>query len=150
MDDEAASANTKVRKMNHRRAATVHTITLQITGSLVTMVMLLWAIRSGFKLAINSSRYTGCTDWAFHIGVLTMLLGFLFLILGIPISKFHGRQTISEVIVGIFATLIIMIMLWWTIYTGFRLATEHRRHSKYHLFTSSISVVTITSGLVYG
>lgn len=75
----------KVRKTNHRRAATVHAITLQISGSLVTMVMLLWAIRNGFKLATNSSRYKGVSDWAFHIGVVTMLLGSLFLILGIPI-----------------------------------------------------------------
>ncbi|KAJ9189657.1 hypothetical protein P3X46_000922 [Hevea brasiliensis] len=169
MDDEAAAAaNAKARKTNHRRAATVHAIILRITVSLVTMVMLLWSIHSGLKLAINSSRYTVYTDLAFHIGVLTMLLGFLFLILGIPIladlflnlseqlqeeeagvHKAWEAKTISEVIVGIFMTLIIMIVLWWAIYTGFRLATEHKREGKFHLLTSSIGVVTIIFGLVY-
>jgi len=57
MDDEAAS--TEVRKMIRRRAAA------------------------------ETQRYTddeeGCSQWAFHVGVVTMFFGFLFLALGIPI-----------------------------------------------------------------
>lgn len=96
MDNEptaaAAAANAKVRKTFRRRASNVHAVILRIIGSLVTMVMLLCAIHSGFKLATNSSKYT---DWAFHIGVLIMILGFLFLILGIPVLT-HLFLNLSE------------------------------------------------------
>ncbi|KDP27638.1 hypothetical protein JCGZ_19643 [Jatropha curcas] len=58
-------------------------------------------------------------------------------------------KTISKVIAGIFLTLITLIILWWAIHTGYRLATEHQRHDKYHLLTNSIGVITIIFGLIY-
>ncbi|XP_050231531.1 uncharacterized protein LOC126680455 isoform X1 [Mercurialis annua] len=167
MDDEALEM--KAWKTNHhRKAASLHAITIRITMSLFTMVMLLWSIRSGFKLATDSSRYSGYSDWVFAIGVLTMLLGFLFLLLGIPIladlflnmsdqlqeedgiHKAWETKTVSKVIIaGIFVTVITAIILWWAIYTGFRLATEPKRLGKNNLLTTSIGVVTIIFGLIY-
>lgn len=83
MDDKAA--RTRVLKKNLGCSATVYAISLRIIGSLVAMVMLLWAVCSGFELARDSSRYTAFADWAFYIGIVTMIFGFLFLILGVPI-----------------------------------------------------------------
>ncbi|XP_050231532.1 uncharacterized protein LOC126680455 isoform X2 [Mercurialis annua] len=149
MDDEALEM--KAWKTNHhRKAASLHAITIRITMSLFTMVMLLWSIRSGFKLATDSSRYSGYSDWVFAIGVLTMLLGFLFLLLGIPIladlflnmsDQLQEEDGIHKVITA--------IILWWAIYTGFRLATEPKRLGKNNLLTTSIGVVTIIFGLIY-
>jgi len=87
MDDEAAS--TDVRKMIRRRAAAVCAVALHVAGLLVIMAILLWTIRSRFEAAAETQRYTddeeGCSQWAFHVGVVTMFFGFLFLALGIPI-----------------------------------------------------------------
>lgn len=87
MDDEAVS--TKVRKMIRRGAAALRAVALHVAGFLVIMAILLWTIRSGFEAATETQRYTddeeGCSQWAFHVGVVTMFFGFLFLALGIPI-----------------------------------------------------------------
>jgi len=73
MDDEAAS--TEVRKMIRRRAAAVCAVALHVAGLLVIMAILLW----------TTDDEEGCSQWAFHVGVVTMFFGFLFLALGIPI-----------------------------------------------------------------
>ena len=74
-------------KMIRRDTAAVCAIALQITGSLITMVLLLWTIHSGVEIATETEAYMDYkySQWAFHVGVVTMFFGFLFLALGIPI-----------------------------------------------------------------
>ncbi|CAL1384862.1 unnamed protein product [Linum trigynum] len=160
-DDEAA-------KGRPRNNAFVLSTLFRITGSLVTMAVLLFAIRTGFELARGSSRrYATYADWAFHIGVLTMVLGILFLVVGLPIladlfmnlseqmqkeagiQKGTETQAISRASAQIISIITILSMLWWVIYTGFKLASEHRRDNKYYWLTISIGVTTVTFGFVY-
>lgn len=85
MDDEEAMV--KTRKMTRRDTATVRPIALRITGSLITMVLLLWTIHSGYEIATETQRHTDLeySQWAFHVGVVTMFFGFSFLALGISV-----------------------------------------------------------------
>lgn len=81
-DEEARESMWKVKQLG---TAAVHATIMRITLSIVAILMLLFAIFSGFKLAKHSSRYVADADWAFCMGTLTMLFACLFLILGIPI-----------------------------------------------------------------
>ena len=85
MEDEVAGA--EVKKMIRRDTAAVRAIALRIIGSLITTVLLLWTICSGVEIATKTRRYIDYeySQWAFHVGVVTMFFGFLFLALGIPI-----------------------------------------------------------------
>lgn len=87
MDDEVLRIEVKKMKMNRRDTAAVCAIALRITGSLITMVLLLWTIRSGVEIATETEAYMDYeySQWAFHVGVVTMFFGFVFLALGIPI-----------------------------------------------------------------
>lgn len=58
-------------------------------------------------------------------------------------------RTTCKVTAHIFVTVFTMTMLLWAIYTGFRLATESSRDSKYYLLTITVGVVTIIFGLIY-
>ena len=87
MDDEVPRAEVKKMKTIRRDTAAVCAIALRITGSLITMVLLLWTIHSGIEIATETEAYMDYeySKWAFHVGVVTMFFGFLFLALGIPI-----------------------------------------------------------------
>lgn len=90
MDD--AAARTNARKMIGRGTTALLAVALHVAGFLVIMAVLLWTIRSGFEVAAGTQRYTddeeGCSQWAFHVGVVTIFFGFLFLALGIPILAY--------------------------------------------------------------
>ena len=87
MDDEVPRVEVKKMKTIRRDTAAVCAIALRITGSLITMVLLLWTIHSGIEIATETEAYMDYeySQWAFHVGVVTMFFGFLFLALGIPI-----------------------------------------------------------------
>lgn len=82
MEDE--KFRTSIKKMK-RRYAKVNATLLRITGSVVTMVLLLWTICCGFQLTMEPWRYTAVAAGAFHLGISTMLFGLLFLIVGLSI-----------------------------------------------------------------
>ncbi|GAV73362.1 hypothetical protein CFOL_v3_16848 [Cephalotus follicularis] len=158
----------KVRKMNRRDGATIRTILLRITGTIITMVILLCSIHSGFKMAAEARKNTNYVSWAFHLGVATMFFGSLLMILGLPIladlflnltDQMHEetgiRQAVREkrttcnVVALFFVTLFTMSMLLWAIYAGFRLATESRSDSKSYPLTTTVGVITIIFGIIY-
>ncbi|GLT42858.1 hypothetical protein SLA2020_168380 [Shorea laevis] len=161
MDD----MKTRARAMKRREA--VPALSLRMTGSLVTMALLLWTIRCGFRLAIEPWRFTDYAVRSYHIGVTTMCFGFLFLIVGLtiladlflniseqlrePQGSPQGKEarTISKAIARACVTVIAMFMLSWAIYTGCRLATESKGDSKHHLLTVSMGVTAITFGFIY-
>ncbi|KAL4615941.1 hypothetical protein ACB092_07G163200 [Castanea dentata] len=171
MDDEVLRVEVKKMKMNRRDTAAVCAIALRITGSLITMVLLLWTIRSGIEIATETEAFMDYeySQWAFHVGVVTMFFGFVFLALGIPIladlilklteqleqqeeenGTHQAREMMNrEVIGGILVNVITAFMLLWGIYTGIRLAMEPRGDSKYHFLTFSIGVITIVFGCLY-
>ncbi|EOX97855.1 Uncharacterized protein TCM_006778 [Theobroma cacao] len=163
MDDD--KVRTRMKKMK-RRYVTATPALLRAIGFLVTMALLLWTICWGFQLTMEPWRYTAVAARAFHVGVTTMVFGFLFLVLGLSIlagmfmdiseqlpklSGIHQGQetrTISKAIAKALMTVITMLMIIWAMYTGFRLATESG-DSKHYLLTVSIGVTTILFGLIY-
>ncbi|KAK8658485.1 hypothetical protein V6N13_036691 [Hibiscus sabdariffa] len=68
-----------------RRYGTATPALLRITGSVVTMVLLLLTICCGFRLTMEPWRYRAIGARAFHVGVSTIIFGFLFLIVGLSI-----------------------------------------------------------------
>ncbi|XP_050262521.1 uncharacterized protein LOC126706975 isoform X2 [Quercus robur] len=171
MDDEVLRVEVKKMKTIRRDTAAVCAIALRITGSLINMVLLLWTIHSGIEIATETEAYMDYeySQWAFHVGVVTMFFGFLFLALGIPIladlflklteqlqqqeeenGTHQAREmTNPEVIGGILVNVITVFMLLWGIYTGIRLAVEPRGDSKYRFLTFSIGLITIVFGCLY-
>ncbi|XVE93734.1 hypothetical protein REPUB_Repub01dG0219600 [Reevesia pubescens] len=163
MEDE--KFRTRMKKMK-RRYATVTPALLRITGSVVTMVLLLWTIYCGFQLTMEPWRYTAVAARAFHVGITTMVFGLLFLIVGLSIladlflniseqlpelsgmNQGQETKTISKAIAKALVTVITMFVILWAMYTGFRLATESGE-SKQYLLTVSIGVTTILFGLIY-
>ncbi|XVF45385.1 hypothetical protein PTKIN_Ptkin02bG0201500 [Pterospermum kingtungense] len=150
-----------------RRCATVTAASLlRITGSVVTMVLLLWTICCGFQLTMEPWRYTAVASRAFHVGITTMFFGLLFLIVGLLIladlffniseqlpglpGLHQGKETktTSKTIGKAIITVITMCVILWAMYTGFRLATESGE-SKHYLLTVSMGVTTIFFGLIY-
>ncbi|WCJ40892.1 hypothetical protein M5689_021791 [Euphorbia peplus] len=84
--DDAAEEMMRAKKINPHRSTTINGVIGRIFVSLLTMLLLIWAIRSGFQLATHpATTHVKHANWAFRVGVLTMLLGFMFLLLGIPI-----------------------------------------------------------------
>lgn len=85
MEDEAAKV---MKKMAHRDA-TLRATGLRLLAPVIAMVLLLCIIHSGFEVATETHRDTTATaessNWGFHVGVITLLFGFLFIALGIPI-----------------------------------------------------------------
>ncbi|XP_021287178.1 uncharacterized protein LOC110418704 [Herrania umbratica] len=163
MDDD--KVRTRMKKMK-RRYATATPALLRAIGFLGTMVLLLWTICCGFQLTMEPWLYTAVAARAFHVGVTTMVFGFLFLILGLSIlagmvldisehlPKLSGTRqgqetrTISKAIAKALMTVITTLIIMWAMYTGFRLATESE-DSKHYLLTVSIGVTTILFGLIY-
>ncbi|XP_022763146.1 uncharacterized protein LOC111308808 [Durio zibethinus] len=163
MEDE--KFRTRMKEMK-RRYATATPALLRITGSVVTMVLLLWTICCGFELTMEPWRYTAVAVRAFHVGVTTTIFGLLFLIVGFSIladlflniseqlpqlSGMHEGQetrTISKAIGKALVIVITMLVILWEMHTRFRLATESGK-SKQHLLTVSIGVTTILFGLCH-
>ncbi|GKV21043.1 hypothetical protein SLEP1_g31071 [Rubroshorea leprosula] len=163
MDDEISRV--KAKKMKRKKS--IPALSLRMAGSLVTMMVLLWSIRCGFRLAMEPSRYTAYAARSFHIGVTTMSFGFLFLIVGLSIladlflniseqlqeppgaPQAKETRTMSKAIVRAFVTVTATLMLLPAIYTGFRITTESRGDIKHLLLTVSIGVTTITFGFIY-
>ncbi|XP_039056132.1 uncharacterized protein LOC120198960 isoform X2 [Hibiscus syriacus] len=152
----------RMKKMKRRYGAATPAL-FRITGSVVTMVLLLLTICCGFRLTMEPWRYLAIGAQAFHLGVTTIIFGFLFLIFGISIladmllniseqlPEISGKQetrTISKAIGQVLVTVITMFVILWATYTGFRLATESGE-SKQYLLTVSIGVTTILFGLIY-
>lgn len=54
-----------------------------------------------------------------------------------------------KVVARITVAVITLFMLLWSIHTGYRLATEPGRDSKYYFLTTSIGVLSIIFGLTY-
>lgn len=97
--------------------------------------------------------------WAFPPSALATLL-YLYIYLFNSLQVFwtkisyvnneaEAETTICEAFVGILVSVITVFLLLWAIYTGFRLATEPRGHSRYHFLTFSIGLVTIVFGFIY-
>ncbi|GLT30661.1 hypothetical protein SLA2020_054520 [Shorea laevis] len=164
MDDEISRV--KAKKMKRKKS--MPALSLRMAGSLVTMMVLLWSIRCGFRLAMEPSRYTAYAARSFHIGVTTMFFGFLFLIVGLSIladlflniseqlqepprtpQATKETRTMSKAIVRAFVTVTATLMLLPAIYTGFRITTESRGDTTHRLLTVSIGVTTITFGFIY-
>ncbi|KAB2051211.1 hypothetical protein ERO13_A12G041000v2 [Gossypium hirsutum] len=164
MDDDKFKRRMKKMK---RRYSNPTPAVLRITGSVVTMVLLLLTICCGFQLTIEPGRYRAIGARAFHVGISTIIFGFLFLIVGLSIladmllniseqlpelSGVHqGQQetrTMSKAIRQGLVTVITMFVILWVMYTGFRLTTESGE-SKQYLLTVSIGVTTILFGLIY-
>ncbi|KAL4385655.1 hypothetical protein GQ457_15G013230 [Hibiscus cannabinus] len=158
---------TRMMKKMKRRYGTATPALLRITGSVVTMVLLLLTICCGFRLTMEPWRYRAIGARAFHVGVSTIIFGFLFLIVGLSIladmllniseqlpelSGMHqGQQetrTKSKAIGQGLVTVITMFVILWAMYTGFRLTTESGENKQY-LLTVSIGVTTILFGLIY-
>ncbi|KAK8488060.1 hypothetical protein V6N13_062605 [Hibiscus sabdariffa] len=149
---------TRVKKMRRTTPAL-----LRITGSVVTMVLLLLTIFCGFQLTMEPCKYRAIGARAFHVGVSTIIFGFLFLIVRLSIladmllniseqlPELSGQQdtrTMSKAIGQGLVTVITMLVIFWATYTGFRLATKSEE-SKQYLLTVSIGVTTILFGLIY-
>ncbi|XP_038995403.1 uncharacterized protein LOC120119667 isoform X2 [Hibiscus syriacus] len=152
----------RMKKMK-RRYGIVTPALFRITGSVVTMVLLLLTICCGFRLMMEPWRYHAVGARAFHVGVTTIIFGFLFLIVGLSIladmllniseqlPDISGQQetrTMSKAIGQVLVTVLTMFVILWATYTGFRLATESGK-SKQYLLTVSIGVTTILFGLIY-
>ncbi|XP_068317246.1 uncharacterized protein [Pyrus communis] len=142
-----------------------------VLTSLVMVVLFLWTIWSESGVADTPGIKRESNNWAFCVGVLTIVLGFLFLAAGLPLlanlvmklseqlqkkqeeirkpqvqaGKLKTICIVSRMVVSIVA----MIMLAWAINTGFRLATEPRREGKYYPLASPVGVVTIMFGFTY-
>lgn len=82
MDDDKFKRRMKKMK---RRYSNPTPAVLRITGSVVTMVLLLLTICCGFQLTIEPGRYRAIGARAFHVGISTIIFGFLFLIVGLSI-----------------------------------------------------------------
>ncbi|XVE67062.1 hypothetical protein DITRI_Ditri08aG0130100 [Diplodiscus trichospermus] len=156
MEDDKLRTRIKVKR---RYAAAT------MAGSLVTMALLIWTITCGFHLTMEPWRYTAVAARTFHIGVTTMVFGFLFLTIGLAIladlffniseqlpelsvmNQGRETRTIPRVAKAL-VTSITMFVIMWGMYTGFMLATESGEN-KHHLLTVSIGVNTILFGLIY-
>ncbi|PON99906.1 hypothetical protein TorRG33x02_043240 [Trema orientale] len=165
MDHEAAA---KVKKAN--RDAMIFRITpIRVVVSLLAISMIFWIIHLGFGVATEVEAESSRRNWGFHIGMVTLLFGILFVALGLPVmitlflklseqlqrheetGIYTGGEMkpVSTTISRIIVTLITMFMLVWASYTGYRLTTEPRRDDKYYPLIFPIGVVTIVFGSVY-
>nr|POE70640.1 hypothetical protein CFP56_40958 [Quercus suber] len=77
MDGEEAGDKVKmmIRKDN---TISVRATTLRVPGYLITNALLIWSILYGLELDTQTKTYTG-GEWDFHVGVITMVLGFVLL-----------------------------------------------------------------------
>ncbi|XP_030942856.1 uncharacterized protein LOC115967843 isoform X4 [Quercus lobata] len=175
MDNEVPRVEVKKMKTIRRDTAAVCAIALRITGSLINMVLLLWTIHSGIEIATETEAYMDYeySQWAFHVGVVTMFFGFLILALGIPIladlflklteqlqqqeeengTHQEREMTIREVIVCLFVDVIILFMLLWIIFTALGLTLEPIGDGQYsihhYLIKSVVGNVTALIGFCY-
>ena len=80
MDDEAAA---KAKKPINTMI--FHVTPVRIAGSLFAFFLLFWIVRSGLGVADEAEKEFSSSNWGFHIGVVTILFGVLFVALGLPI-----------------------------------------------------------------
>ena len=83
MDGEVAGAKVKMM-IREDNTTSVHAITLRVTRSLITNVLLIWSIHYGLELATQTKEYIDC-EWDFHVGILTMVLGYVLCLLNYTI-----------------------------------------------------------------
>ncbi|KAM1030573.1 hypothetical protein TB1_033773 [Malus domestica] len=152
-------------------AKTLCATLFSVLTSLVMVLLFLWTIWSESGVAHTPGIKRESNNWAFCVGVLTLVLGFLFLAAGLPLlanlvmklseqlqkrpeesrkpqaqaGKLKTICIVSRIVVSIIA----MVMLAWAIKTGFRLATEPRREGKYYPLASPVGVVMIMFGFTY-
>ncbi|KAF4375422.1 hypothetical protein CsatB_015498 [Cannabis sativa] len=143
---------------------------IRIAVSLLSVFLLFCIIRLGFQVATGVEPESSRKNWGFRIGVVTLIVGVLFVALGLPIlinlflkmseqlqrHEVSGIYTDGEemkplrtIIIRILVTLMTMFMLAWASYTGYRLTTEPRRDDKYYPLIFPIGIVTIVFGAVY-
>ncbi|XP_062080068.1 uncharacterized protein LOC133784812 [Humulus lupulus] len=166
MDEEADAT---VKKMDPD--AKIFRLTpTRIVVSLLSIFLLFCVIRLGFGVATGVNAESSGRNWGFHIGVVTLLFGVLFVALGLPVlinlflkmseqlqrhevtgiyTDEEERKPLRTIIVRIMVTLMTMFMLVWASYTGYRLTTEPRRDDKYYPLIFPIGIVTIVFGSVY-
>ncbi|CAN6686107.1 unnamed protein product [Malus baccata var. baccata] len=152
-------------------AKTLCATLFSVLTSLVMVLLFLWTIWSESGVADTPGIKRESNNWAFCVGVLTIVLGFLFLAAGLPLlanlvmklsEQLQKRQEESRkpqaqagklkticIVSRIVVSIIAMVMLAWAIKTGFRLATEPRREGKYYPLASPVGVVTIMFGFTY-
>ncbi|KAL2925114.1 hypothetical protein RDABS01_006485 [Bienertia sinuspersici] len=78
---------------------TIYQIFIQVTATMVSMFMLMWAIYYGYKLVAEAQRVVIYSRLAFLIGVITMAFGFIYFIIGIALvadSVLHLSCRIRE------------------------------------------------------
>lgn len=56
-----------------------------VLASLIMVVLFLWTIWSEYEAVEKAGINSGYNNWGFCIGVLTLVLGFLFLAAGLPL-----------------------------------------------------------------
>ncbi|XP_028104785.1 uncharacterized protein LOC114303750 isoform X2 [Camellia sinensis] len=158
-DDESANMQTEI----HKDIAS-------IVVSIVPLFMLLWTIYTGSKFATKPNTHGRYNCYTFSIGVFTVVLGLTYIIMGlaivadlalnltgrlqreekkIDIQQAKDRKTICKDIALFIVTVVSILLLVWTICTGFRLATEPRIDGKYNHLAFLIGVVTIAFGSIY-
>lgn len=157
------------KKVHRRDDMILHTISVFISLYLISMLILLLIVHCGFKVATEAGDEDINSSWSFHVGVVTMLFGLVFVALGIPIlvnlflslseqiqnkdrTQIHQggeRKTIRAAICQIFTTTITMVMLVWETYMGFRIATEPTSDQRHLPLALPFGIVTIVFGSVY-
>ncbi|KAF5951463.1 hypothetical protein HYC85_009407 [Camellia sinensis] len=167
-DDESANMQTEI----HKDIAS-------IVVSIVPLFMLLWTIYTGSKFATKPNTHGRYNCYTFSIGVFTVVLGLTYIITGLAIvadlalnltgrlqreekkidiqqdltkmidGAAKDRKTICKDIALFIVTVVSILLLVWTICTGFRLATEPRIDGKYNHLAFLIGVVTIAFGSIY-
>ncbi|KAM1763635.1 uncharacterized protein LOC126584955 isoform X1 [Malus sylvestris] len=154
-----------------RDAKTLCATLFPVLTSLLMVVLFLWTITSESGAADRPGIKRESNNWAICVGLLTIVLGFLFLVAGLPllvdlVIKFSeqlqrkqeetrkpqnqaGKLKTICIVSRIVVSIIAMVMLAWAINTGLRLATEPRREDKYFPLASPVGVVTIMFGFTY-
>ncbi|KAB2603242.1 hypothetical protein D8674_004247 [Pyrus ussuriensis x Pyrus communis] len=153
-----------------RDAKTLYATLFPVLTSLLMVVLFLWTITSESGPADRPWMKRESYNRAFCVGLLTIVLGFLFLVAGLPllvdlVIKFseqlqrkqeetrkpqnQGKLKTICIVSRIVVSIIAMVMLAWAINTGFRLATEPKREDKYFPLASPVGVVTIMFGFTY-
>lgn len=80
MDDEAAAKAKRATNI-----MTLRVTPIRILVSLLAVFLLLWIICLGFGVATEAETETGSSNWGFLVGLVTLLFGIVFVILGLPI-----------------------------------------------------------------
>lgn len=88
MEDEVSKG--LVKNMKQKEISSKLAVSMRV---MIPVFVFLWIMHSGFELATQPKKFAAFAAWtfqigtsfAFYIGIVTMLFGFLALILGLPI-----------------------------------------------------------------